>query len=315
MRFWLVTVPLTLAVLTTSLVAAQQAAKPLRLGVLAGSESYLVPPVAYSLAGRLSLRGYTQGKDVVVEPRFAQDNADLPGFATAMAAAGVDVLVADGMPAVAATATLATSLPIVGVWAVGSVRPPISAPRPGLTGVAFPRSNRQRLDILQALVPGLARVAVIGSLAEPDDWADVERAARSLGLDPQLLNVRTVNDVGAMLREVQAIGATAILVPDGAPRGVAVRLQAARVGLPIMFPQAYFVRPPQAGLISFGVDATHANERVATMVDKILKGAKPGDLPVELISQFELVVNRRTANDLGLTIPPSILRRANKVIE
>jgi putative ABC transport system substrate-binding protein len=314
-RIRLAALLLALAVFVTSSGQAPHAARVVRVGVLAGSESYLVPPVAYALPARLSLLGYTQGKDVIVESEFAQDNADLPERAAAMVASGINVLVADGARVVAATATLATSPPIVGVWAVRPVRPPLSPPRPGLTGLALQRSNRQRLEILQALVPGLARVAVIGRLAEPDDWADVERAARSLGLDPHPLDVRPTDDVDAILRQVQAAGATAILVPDGSPRDAAVRLQAARVRLPIIFPQAYFARPPQEGLMSFGVDAAHANDRVAAMVDGIVRGAKPGDLPVELISKFELVINRRRASDLRLTIPPSILQRATTVID
>lgn len=316
MRYVLAAIILTLAVVTSPAVKAQQAAKTLRVGVLAGSDSLVVPPIAYVLPARLSLLGYVHGRDVVVESRFAQANEELPGLAGELVASGVDVLVADGVPSVAAASTLTTPLSVVGVWAAGPGQSSLSPPGPRITGVVVQRSNRQRLEVLRALVPDLARVAVIHNAAAPDEWADVEHAARALGLELFRLSVRASDDIGALVRQAQAAGAAALLIPDASPRGVAVQFETAGVvGLPTMFPQSYWVRPPRRGLMSVGVDMAHVNDRVTAMVDKILKGAKPGELPVELVSTFELVINRRSANVLGVKIPPPLLQRANKIVE
>lgn len=293
---------------------AQKAGKVFRVGVVTGSASSMFPLVAYALRTNLALLGYVPGKDILIEARYAETNGQLPALVDEVVATGIDVLVADGAPAVAVAAARATSVPILGLWIAGAA----DAPRPPhlrLTGLTLPRFNRGRLEVLRTLVPHIARVAAVRNATAPDEWTDVEQAMRSAGLEARALELRDTDDAQTVRNAVKAAGADAVLIPDATPRAIVAHLQSAGLGLPIIFPQGYYVRPPFLALVAFGVDGSRANERLATLVVKVLKGAKPGAIPVELFDRPQLTINRRLAKEMGLTIPVSLLKRADQVVE
>lgn len=293
----------------------QKPRKVFRVGVVTGSASSIFPLVAYALRTNLGLRGYVPDNDVLIEARYAETNPQLPGLVDEVVAKGIDVLVADGAPAVASAMARRSSVPIVGLWIAGAADAPGVAPDAGLTGLMWPRFNRGRLEVLRSLVPHAARVASVRNATAPDEWADVEQAMLSAGVEALALDLRETDDAPTVRDAVKASGADAVLIPDATPRAVVAKLQSSALGLPMIFPQGYYVRPPFVALAAFGVDGTRANERVAAVVVRVLKGAKPAAIPVELFERPQLTINRRLAKEMGLTIPASLLKRADQVVE
>jgi putative tryptophan/tyrosine transport system substrate-binding protein len=294
---------------------AQKPRKVFRVGVVSGSASSIFPLVAYALRTNLALLGYVPDNDVLIEARYAEANAQLPGLVDEVFAKGIDVLVADGAPAVASALARKSSVPIVGLWITGAADAPRVAPDAGLTGLMWPRFNTGRLEILRSLLPHAARVAAVRNATAPDEWADVEQAMRSAGVEALALDLRERDDAQTVRDGVKASGADAVLIPDATPRAVVAKLQSLFPGSPIIFPQGYYARPPFVALAAFGVDGTRANERVAAAVVRVLKGAKPAAMPVELFDRPQLTINRRLAKEMGLTIPVSLLKRADQVVE
>jgi len=310
---------------------AQQAAKVTRIG-------YLSPNLAASPhlpeAFRQGLRdlGYVEGRNVVIEYRDAEGKPErLPALAAELVALKVDVIVAPASTLAALTAMQATkTIPIVFAGVGDPVTSGLvtSLARPGgnvtgLTGLG-PELVGKRLELLTQAVPGVSRVAVLsrpGALGERTDkdmLKGVEGAGRALGVRLQFVEARGrgPEDFDRAFSDMTRARASALTVLPSAmffnERRRLVDL-AAKNRLPAVYPLREFV--DAGGLMSYGPNFADLFRRAATYVDKILKGAKPGDLPVEQPTKFELVINLKTAKALGLTIPQSLLGRADQVIE
>ncbi|HEU5155108.1 MAG TPA: ABC transporter substrate-binding protein, partial [Gemmatimonadales bacterium] len=271
--------------------------------------------------------GYVEGKMFVLELRYGEARAErLPELARELMGLKMDVIVAGGADtATAAVKRESQTIPIVMVNTTDPVGTGFvaSLARPGgnITGLSNISSelSGKRLELLRETVPGLSRVAVLWN---PDvrgavlDYKGTESAAHSLRMELQSVEVSRAEDLDRAFSAVTSQRAQAVVVLPN-PVGFANRPQIAsfaqRNRLPSMYPQREYV--DAGGLISYGPSLSDLFRRAANYVDKILKGAKPGELPVEQPTKFELVINLKTARALGLTLPPSLLRRADQVIQ
>ena len=325
-----------IAVLALSLLAAplaaeaQQAAKIARIG-------YLSPNLATSPhlreAFRQGLRdlGYVEGRNLVIEYRDAEGKGErLPALAAELVALKVDVIVTEGgntrVPLSAKQAT--RTLPIVFAAAADPVTSglvtSLARPDGNVTGLSSLGAELvgKRLELLTQVVPGVGQVAVLwlpgvyGERTEKEMLTGAEVAARGLGVRLQFVEARGPADFDRAFSDMTRARAGALTVlPSNMFHREHRRLVdlAARHRLPAVYPWRDFV--DAGGLMSYGASLTDSSRRAATYVDKILKGAQPGDLPIEQPTKFELVVNLKTAKALGLTVPQAILARADEVIE
>jgi putative ABC transport system substrate-binding protein len=272
--------------------------------------------------------GYVEGRNLLIEYRDAKGT---PGrfraLAAELVALNVDVIVAGGgtlgaQAAKDATGTIPIVFPLVGDPVADGLVNSLARPGGHLTGSSLLLQTVDKLlELLQQAVPGISRVAL---LFKPDasphgtkDYLDAaERAARTLGLRLQVVEARHPDDFDRAFSEMMRAHAEALVVlvtPVFATASRRLADLAIKTRLPTMFSLREFVKA--GGLMSYGPDRAELFRRAATYVDKILKGAKPGDLPIEQPTRFELVINLKTAKALGLTIPPSLLQRADQVIE
>ncbi len=307
---------------------AQQAAKIARIGYLAGN---LAAAPRLEEAFRQGLRdlGYVEGRNVVIEYRDAEGKLErLPALAAELVALKVDVIVAPSTPAALAAKQATRTLPIVFAVAADPVASGLvtSLARPGgnVTGLSIlaPELVGKRLELLTQAVPGVSRVAVLwqpgglGERTEKDMLKGAEVAARALGVRLQFVEARGPADFDRAFSDMTRARAGALTVLAStmffSERRRLVDL-AAKNRLPAVYPWREYV--DAGGLMSYGPNIADLFRRAATYVDKILKGAKPADLPVEQPTKFELVINLKTAKALGLTIPPSVLGRADEVIQ
>jgi putative ABC transport system substrate-binding protein len=268
--------------------------------------------------------GYVEGRNISYEARWAHGQLDtLPGLASELVALRVDVIVASYDPAIAAAKRATSTIPIVMTLASSPAEQGLiaSLARPGgnVTGfslLAGTEMRGERLALLKAIVPGLSRVVVLGYVGDRDTFvAEQSTFAQRLGLSLDFVEVRNVNDIDKALAAIAGKRPDALVdagqVTFLRPKQIADFALAQR--LPCIGPGKVFA---QAGyLLSLGVDAVDRYRRAATYVDRILKGAKPGDLPVEQPTKFELVINARTAKTIGLSLPPGLLLRADEVIQ
>ena len=320
-------VTLALGIYSVALPAeAQPPARIFRIGYL-GSPS---PSAGSHLvdAFRQGLRdlGYVEGRNIAIEYRGAEGHYDrLPDLAAELVRLKVVVIVAVGGPAGPAAQQATKTIPIVLVLSGAPVEAELvaSLARPGgnITGLSLqhPELTAKRLQLLKEVVPKVSRMAVLWNPAGPigaPQMRETEVAARTFGVKLQSLEVRGPDDLERAFQGAARGRAGALLVLGDAmlashrPRIVGL---AAKSRLPAMYWSREFV--DAGGLMSYGPNFPDQFRRAATYVDKILKGAKPADLPVEQPTRFELVVNLKTAKALGLTIPPSILIRADQVIQ
>jgi putative ABC transport system substrate-binding protein len=307
---------------------AQQAAKVARIGYLAAN---LAANPHLQEAFRQGLRdlGYVEGRSVVIEYRFAEGKFErFPALAAELVALKVDVIVAPGTPAALAAKQATRTLPIVFPVAVDPVQSGLvaSLARPGgnVTGLSalIPELVGKCLEQLTQAVPGVSRVAVlwqpggIDERTEQDQLKGAEVAARALGVRLQFVEARGPADLDRAFSDMTRARAGALTVLTSVmfvnERRRLVDL-AAKNRLPAVYAQREFV--DTGGLMAYGPNLADLFRRAATYVDKILKGAKPGDLPVEQPTKFELAINLKTAKALGLTMPPSLLQRADEVIQ
>jgi putative tryptophan/tyrosine transport system substrate-binding protein len=304
---------------------AQQKAMPV-IGYLAtGSPGPTAPNVVAFRQG-LSETGYVEGKNVTIEYRGAEGQYDrLPALAADLVGRKIDVIVATSVPSARAAKTATSTIPIV--FAVGT--DPVedglvaSLARPGgnLTGVTFMMTElmQKRLELLSELAQ---QVGVIALLVNPDNpnvertMRDVQEAARAKGVQLQILKAATKAEIDAAFAAFAQLRVGALLVGND-PFFYNRREQLVALASQHAVPAIYEARDYVAagGLISYGTSLAAASRQAGIYVGKILKGAKPTDLPVEQPTRFELVVNLKTAQALGLTVPPSILSRADEVIE
>ncbi len=307
---------------------AQQATKITRIGYLATG---LATSPHLTEAFRQGLRdlGYIEGRNVVIEYRSAGDKIEgLAALAAELVALKVDVIVAPDTPAALAAKQAARTLPIVFTYVADPVTSGLvtTVARPGgnVTGLSVlgPELVGKRLERLKQAVPGVSRVAVLwqpGGVVEGTEKERLKRAevaGLALGVQIQFVGVRSPEDFDRAFSEMTRAHAGALTVLPTAmlvnERKRVVEL-AAKNRLPAIYPWREFV--DAGGLMAYGPDLADSFRRAATYVDKILKGAKPADLPVEQPTKFELVINLKTAKALGLTIPQSLLLRADQVIE
>jgi putative ABC transport system substrate-binding protein len=305
---------------------AQQATKVPRIGFLSGSPPSSIKARTEAFRQGLRELGYMEGKNIVIEWRSAEGKRDrLPALATELVHLNVDVIVTAG-PLVTRAAKEATStIPIVMAQDPNPVRNEFvaSLARPGgnITGLSrlAPELTGKQLELLKEIVPKLSRVAVFGTSTRPGNaqtLREVELAAAAFGVQLQYLDILSPKDIEtafqAAVRE-RADGALWFVTGSiGNPHRKKIADLAVSSRLPAMYYEAEFVEA--GGLMSYGVDFTDLDRRAATYVDKILKGRKPADLPVEQAMKFELVINLKAAKQIGLTIPSEVLARADKVI-
>ena len=307
----------------------QQAAKVPRIGYLATNLAAL-PHLREAFLQGLRDLGYVEGRNVVIEYRDAEAKSErLPALAAELVALKVDVIVAAAGTLVALAAKQATrTLPIVFIGAGDPVTSGLvtSLARPGgnVTGLSllFPELVGKCLEQLTQAVPGVSRVAVlwqpgaVGERTEKDILKAADVAGRALGVRLQFVEARGPADVDRAFSDMTRARAGALTVLTTSmffgERRRLVDL-AAKNRLPAVYPSREYV--DAGGLMAYGSNLADLFRRAATYVDKILKGAKPGDLPVEQPTKFELVINLKTAKALGLTIPQSLLMRADEVIQ
>ena len=284
------------------------------------------PPPEQFIAGfRQGLReqGLTEGQNVVIELGLAGSVAQLPDTLVGLMRLNVDVLVASGTSSVLLTREAAGKIPVVFVAAVDPVAMGLvkSLARPGgtVTGITAlaEELDGKRLQLLQQLIPNLSSVAFLvraGSPATPEHTKQVERAAGTLGLRLQVIAARDRNELEKGMSAAR--GAAALLVVDDSvftTQRAKIAELALKNRLPTMYGHRDMVRA--GGLVAYGPEYGDLYRRAAEYVQKILHGAKPADLPIEQPTKFELVINLKTAKALGLTIPLSLLRRADEVIQ
>jgi putative ABC transport system substrate-binding protein len=303
---------------------AQQPAMPV-IGFLHSASPHTFAGALRAFRQGLKESGYVESENVTIEYRWAESQIDrLPVLAGELVRRPVAVLAANG-PAVFATKAATTTIPIVFIVPedpvkLGLVR---SLARPGgnLTGVNFylGELTAKRLELLRELVPGAARVAALvnpANIAIETTLRDVQSAGRGIGLQIQVLNASTTREIEGAFETLARERPDALLVgPDAF--FVDRRIQLVNLSSRHAIPTAYGDRDfaEAGGLMSYGASVTNAYRQVGAYVGRILKGAKPTDLPVVQASKFELVINHPTARMLGLTVPPSLLSVADEVIE
>ena len=307
---------------------AQQGAKLSRIGYLATSRGPSPHLLEAFLQGLRDL-GYAEGRNVVIDYRDAQGKLErFPALAAELVALKVDVIVAASTPQALAAKQATRTIPIVFTSSADPVGSGLvsSHARPGgnVTGLASLTQElvSKCLEQLKQAVPGVNRVAVLwnpgtrGERTEQDMLKDAQVAARSLGVRLHFFEARRPEDVDRAFSEMTSARADALVVLSSTmlfqERRRLVEL-AAKTRLPAVYPWREAV--DAGGLMAYGANIADLRRRAATYVDKILKAAKPGDLPVERPTKFEGVINLKTAKDLGLTIPQSVQDRADDVIQ
>jgi putative tryptophan/tyrosine transport system substrate-binding protein len=304
---------------------AQEPPKLPRVGVLTALAHAAISTRIEGFRQGLRELGYVEGKNILLEYRSAEGQLDrLPALAAELDRLRVDVIVTGGPQATRPARNATATIPIVMAQDSNPVEAGFvaSLARPGgnITGLSnlYPELSGKQLELLKEIVPGLSRVAVLGQSTEPGNaqaWSAAERGAGLLGLKLQYVDVRGAGDIEPAFQAAKKDRADAVLVL-GSPLGVSHRARfaelAARSRLPTMHQAGEFVEA--GGLVTYGVNIVDLWRRAATYVDRILKGAKPADLPVEQPTRFELIVNLNAARQIGLAIPPNVLARADRVI-
>jgi putative tryptophan/tyrosine transport system substrate-binding protein len=303
---------------------AQQPAGIPRIGILLPTTASFYLPRLEAFRQRLRELGYVEGKNIVIEYRYAEGKLErLPDLAAELIQRKVGVIITAG-PAILAAKNASSTIPII----FGAADDPVasgivaSLARPGgnITGLSLmtPDLNGKRLELLKEAFPKIARVAFLwgpGGTRGNLTLADMEAAAKALGLQLQSLPVRGLDDFESAFARAKTEGAQA-LVTTVSPLINTQQRQvldfAAKNALPAMYTASEYVEA--GGLMSYAPNTSDLYRRAADFVDKILKGTKPGDIPVEQPTKFEFIVNLKTAKQIGVTIPPNVLARADRVI-
>ena len=313
-----------LALASVHLAQAQQQAKLPTIGWLA------IRPA--SSGGQKIIRrmlreiGYVEGKNIAFEDRFADDKLDrLPALADELVRLQVDVLLTPSTPAAIAAKNATRTISIVFLNVADPIATGLvdSLARPGgnITGFTTiePTLAGKRLELLKETVPNLSRVGCFGTPQNPgstQEWKESQLSARELGLRLHSMEVSSADKFEDAFKEAAKAHSTALAVTLSAllsSNQKRITDLAAKRRLPAIYSRGDFVA--SGGLMSYGPDQAEPYRRVAVMVDKILKGARPADLPVEQPTKFELMINLKTAKALGLTIPPMVMMRSEKVIK
>jgi putative ABC transport system substrate-binding protein len=302
---------------------AQQTKKAPRIGLLAASS---VQSASDSFKQGLRDLGYVEGKNIVIEYRYAEGREDrLRDLAAELVRLKVDIIVTGSTVAVRAAKQLTGTIPIVMAGTGDPVATGLvaSLARPGgnVTGLSAvsPELTTKQLELLKEIIPSVGRVAVLFDPAYPVNipaWKEMKNVAPVFGMQLLPLEVREAKDYEPAFGAAGRGRADALLVrrdPLNQTHRTQIVSLAAQSKLPAFYPLKEYVEV--GGLISYGVSTADLNRHAAIYVDKILKGAKPADLPVEQPMKFEFIVNLKAAKQIGLTIPQSVLYRADKVIK
>jgi ABC-type uncharacterized transport system substrate-binding protein len=303
---------------------AQQAKKMPRIGYLAGDSR---SPSHEAFRQGMRDLGYLEGQSIVVEWRYAEDKPDrFPELAAELVRLKVDVIVAANAAAVGALKRATTTIPTVvasygGDLVADGVVASFAKPGGNITGVTplDPELSGRQMELLKETLPKLSRLAVMwkpDDSGSPRQWQETQTAAAALGIQLLSVQVQTSGELDKAVESSTRGGTNALLVLRNVLfyvlRKRIVNL-AEKSRFPGMYPSSEFV--DDGGLMSYGANNNAQYRRVATFVDKILKGAKPGDLPIETPTKFELVISLKAANQIGLTISQSVLYRADRVIK
>ncbi len=301
----------------------QQPAEVRRIGYLS-----IVAGSSHFEAFRQGLHdlGYVEGQNIAIEYRLAERPDQLPGLAAELVNLPVELIVGNGTPVAHAAKAATSTIPIV----MGAFGDPVgsglaaSLARPGgnLTGlvVATAELHAKRLELLKEVIPGIGRVAVIWNAANPANvasfWPDTQRAGETLGLQLESVAVRGPDELDGAFAAVAGRHVDALMtLADGVLLQNRARIGgfALRGRLPSMFPEREFMEAD--GLMAYGAYIPDNFRRAATHVDRILRGTKPADLPIEQPTTFDFAINLKTARELGLTIPESVLQQATELIQ
>jgi len=306
---------------------AQQASKVPTIGYLAGGSSnttYTLVPLR-AFAQRLSELGWIEGRTVAIETRFSEGSLDRAReIAAEFVRLPVDMIVTNGdaqvQVAKRATAVIPVVFPAVADPIGSGLVESLAHPGGNVTGLSLtlPETVGKRLELLREVVPWLRRVAIIGNVTNPGtvlEWNAVQTAAHTLGLDNVTSEIRGADDIAPAIGKLSGHAEALYVCIDPLLNSNAVRVNglAQEARLPVVW--SLRVLAEAGGLISYGPDYTDMFRRAAELVDKILRGTKPADIPVEQPTKFDLVVNLKTAKAFGLTIPGTMLARADEVIE
>jgi len=305
---------------------AQQPTKIPRVGYLAANSLSDISARVEAFRQGLRELGYVEGKNIVYEWRSSEGKFDrLPALAAELVRLKVEVIVAGGpnttRPAKEATVTIPIVMAFDGDPVGNGFVTSLAHPGGNITGLSTlaPEISGKQLELLKEIVPKLSRVAVLGNstlAGNAQALKEVELAAGAFGVKVQYLQVRGPKDIETVFRAASEGRADAVLVlgsPVLVSRQTQVADLAAKNRLPAIYPQSDYM--DAGGLMFYGVSITEMYRHAATYVDKILKGAKPADLPVEQPTKFEFIINLKAAKQIGLMIPPNVLVRADKVIK
>jgi putative tryptophan/tyrosine transport system substrate-binding protein len=311
---------------TWPLAAWTQQVKVWRIGVLDTAQRELNAANMNAFLQGLRELGYVEGQNLAIDYRTASGHSELlPGLVSELLRLKVDVFAVRGTPEALAIMNATATLPVVMTAVVDPVGSGIvaSLPHPGgnFTGMISFNNDlaAKRVEMLKELVPTVKLIAAIedpGNPADTTQWEDIRNAAQTLGIGAMKLEVRDAQDVISAFDEARRQRVDAIYIGVNSITRANLRLivkLAAQHKLPAIYPAREFVEA--GGLMTYGVSYPQLYYRAASFVDKIFKGAKPADLPVEQPARLEFVINLRTAKAIGLEVPPTLLARANEVIE
>jgi putative ABC transport system substrate-binding protein len=318
---------LTICAMLFALSDAVQAQQPkgARIGFLAANSPSSTARRVEAFRQRLRELGYVEGKNLWIEFRYGNGQFDrLPALASDLVRLKVDVIVTSGPAATRPAKEATDTIPIVMAWDIDPVGSgfvsSLAHPGSNITGLSAlaPEISGKRLEILKETLPKLLRVAVFGSSTEPGNapsLKETERAARALGIELQYQEVGHPGEIETAFQRAIKQRAETLLVL-ATPINFSHRAQLARLATESRIPAIYGSSEyaEVGGLMTYGVNFVELFRRAATYVDKILKGAKPADLPVEQPTKFEFIINLKAAKQIGLIIPPNVLARADKVI-
>jgi putative ABC transport system substrate-binding protein len=316
----------TAVVVVAAVAEAQQPTRIPRIGFLITSSPSAIAPRMDAFQHGLRELGYVEGKNLVIERRYAEGKSDrLPALAAELVRLKVDIIVTSGPTATRPAKEATSTIPIVMTFDDDPVGSGFvaSLARPGgnITGLSTlsPEISGKQVELMKEIVPRLGRVAVIGTSTRQgteQTLKEMEPAAGAFGVKLQYLDIQNPKDLESVFRAASNGQANAVLILQS-PVFNSHRAQIAELALknrlPATYPRREFVE--DGGLMSYGVSISDLDRRAATYVDKILKGAKPANLPVEQPTKFELVINLKAAKQISLTIPPNVLARADKVIK
>jgi putative ABC transport system substrate-binding protein len=305
---------------------AQQPKKVPRIGAFVPASASGAPQLVEALRQGLREQGYVEEQNITLEPRYAEGNIErLAGFAAELVRLKADVIVVGSTPGIIAVKNTTGAIPIVMVTTgdpvAGGLVASLARPGGNITGLTAlgQELSGKRLEVLKEAVPKVSRVAVLSNPTNPDSELSLkgmEVAARALGVQIRVQEVRDPTEFDKAFEATTREGARALMVlPDPMFVSQAGRIVAlsAKSRLPAMYAHREFV--DVGGLMFYGASLADMWRRAATYVDKILKGTKPADLPVEQPKKFEFIISLKAAKQIGLTIPPNVLARADKVIK